>query len=839
MWRNYLTVGVRALAKNRTYAFINIVGLAIGMAACLMILLFVRYEMSYDGWMPGAERAYQFQAWYEPSESGGEEMKLQMTEFVSRDALVKDFPQIEKAVYVCACGAVIKQDGRASFADRFNFVDGNLFDILPLPFAKGDPKSALDNPNSLVLTEEEATRRFGSSDPIGKTLTLVAQGRSWDYKVTGVLKDLPKNSHLDLGVVARFDPKTYFADNRFFLESWNSQGGWVYAKLRPGADAAEINRQLPAWEKRNIPDDTQAVAAGGAVSNPGDVQDWRLVNVRDIHLGDGQRASMTPGNDQRTIVTFSVIALLILGMAVVNFTNLATARASQRAREVALRKVLGANRTQLIVQFLGESVLLVTISMLLALAMVELSLPVFNAFLDADIAVTYFGAGGLILPILLLVLIVGGAGGLYPAFYLSRFQPARVLKANKSSAEAQGSGRLRNVLVVSQFAVSIGLIICTGIIYAQTVYARTADAGYKREGLIQLQNVGGREIVPVIETLKREIGRVEGVQGVARTGIGVNPGNNSVTQVFLPGNPKPIDLGSYGVDPDFFETMGMELLAGRNFSEAIAMDDSTTPFPVDPEAERAIVRRGVNVVMSRSAAERLGYKDPRVAIGKQVNAGLTYPEFGLVPATIVGVVKDARFRSVRDPLQPIMFNYARNFQNALMIRYDGAEPRKVLADIETVWKRIVPDVPFNGELVDDRLRELYEREEARGQLFGAFAILAVVIGCLGLFGLAAFTAERRTKEIGIRKVLGARTRDIVRLLAWQFSKPVIIANLIAWPVAWWVMRDWLNGFDSRIGLGPLPFVLAGLLALAIALGTIASHAFKVARSNPIHALRYE
>jgi putative ABC transport system permease protein len=839
MWRNYLTVGLRALAKNKTYAFINIFGLALGLAACLMILLYVRYERSYDSWMPGADRAYQLQAWYKPTESGGEEMKLQMTTFVSREALVKDFPQVEKAVYVCSCGAVIKQDGKASFSDGFNFTDGNIFDILQVPFLKGDPKHALDNPNSLVLTETEATKRFGAADPIGRTLTLVSQGKSADYKVTGVIKELPKNTHLELGTVARFDPKTYFADNPYFLNGWNSQGGWVYVKLRPGVDPKDIERQFPAWEKRNIPDDTQGASGGGQVTNPGDVQDWHLVNVRDIHLGEGQQASMTPGNDRRTIITFAVIALLILGMAIVNFTNLATARASQRAREVALRKVLGANRKQLIAQFLGESTLVTALAMLLALALVELTLPLFNRFLEADISVNYLGSGGLLLPILLLVLLVGAGGGLYPAFYLSRFQPAKVLKANKSSADAEGSGRLRNILVVSQFAVSIGLIICTGVIYAQTVYARTSDPGYKRDGLLQIQNVNAEEIKPVLETLKREVGQVPGVQAVARTGIGVNPGNNSVTNVYLPGNPKSIDLGTYAIEPNFFPTMGMKLLAGRNFDQRIAMDDATTPFPVVPEAERAIVKRGINAIVTELAAERLGFKTPADAIGKRVSTALTYPEFGLVPTTIVGVVKDARFRSVRDPLQPIIYYYATAGHNALMVRYEGAEPKRVMSSIENVWKRVVPDVPFRAEFVDDRVRELYEREEARGQLFGAFALLAVVIGCLGLFGLAAFTAERRTKEIGIRKVLGARARDIVRLLAWQFSKPVLIANLIAWPVAWWVMRDWLNNFDARIGLGPTPFVLAGVLALAIALGTIAGHALKVARANPIHALRYE
>jgi putative ABC transport system permease protein len=727
------------------------------------------------------------------------------------------------------------QNGQPSLADHFNFVDGNLFDILEVPFVKGNRATALSRPNSLVLTETEASKRFPNQDPVGKTLTLISKGKSIDYVVAGVVKDLPKNSHLDMGVIARFDPESFFADQPFFLTGWGNQGGWWYVKLRPGASAEDINRQLPAWEKRNIPDDT----GGGEKTNPGDSQDWRLTSVRDVHLGEAQQASMTPGNDHRTIATFSIVALLILGMAVVNFVNLATARASQRAREVALRKVLGASRRQLIVQFLGESMLLTALAMLLALAMVELLLPLFNRFLDADIALTYWGSSGVLLPVLILLLVVGAAGGLYPAFYLSRFQPARVLKANKSSAEAQGSGRLRNVLVVAQFSVSIGLIICTAIVYAQTIYARTADAGYNRHGLLQLQGLGARQAMPVAETLRREIARVDGVRSAALTSIGVAPGNNSVTSVYLPGNPKGIDLGIYVVDDNFLPTMGMKLLAGRNFSDKVAMDDATTPFPVDRAKEEAFARRGTNILVSEAAAQRLGFRDPQKAIGKTISSELSLPDFGLVNATIVGVYRDARFRSVRDPLQPIMFLFAHNSFNTMVIRYDSPDPNRVMGDVEKVWKRLLPDLPYRAEFADDRVKRLYERDEARGQLFGAFALLAVVIGCLGLFGLAAFTAERRTKEIGIRKVLGARSRDIVRLLAWQFSKPVIIANLIAWPVAWWVMRDWLNGFDSRIALGPGPFVLAGGLALAIALGTIASHAIRVARANPIHALRYE
>ncbi|HEY0044783.1 MAG TPA: ABC transporter permease [Allosphingosinicella sp.] len=835
MLRNYLTVSLRALAKNRTYAFINIFGLSLGLAACLLILLYVRYESSYDGWMKEADRAFQFQDHYRATDSGGVEMKLQMTSFVSRGALVKDFPQIESSVYAGSAGAIVMQNGQPSFAQDFLFVDGNLFDILQVPFLRGDPKTALNLPNSVVLSKEEAEKRFPNQDPLGKTLTMVSNGKTTDYIVQGVLDEIPKNTHARLGIVARFDPQSYYGDNPYFLTQWGNQGGWVYLKLKPGVKAEDINRQLPAWEKRNIPDDN----TGGERTNPGDMQDWKLVNIADIHLGEAQQASMTPGNDHRTIVTFGIVALLILGMAVVNFTNLATARASQRAREVALRKVLGASRRQLIVQFLGESILLTALAMLVALAMVELLLPLFNAFLDADMRMAYLGSGGVLLPILILLLLVGAAGGLYPAFYLSRFQPAKVLKANKSAADAQGSGSLRNILVVAQFAVSIGLIICTAIIYAQTVYARTADAGYTREGLLQIRNVDGEELRSALETLKREVQKIDGVTSVAKTGIGVDPGNNSVVSVYLPGSTKSIDLGTYGVDPDFFPTMGIGMLAGRNFSERIALDDATTPFPVDPAAEAAFARRGVNVVMSELATQRLGYKSPADALGKQIKAGLTIPEVGTVPATIVGVVKDVRYRSIRDPLQPIMYFYATNGHNAMVVRFANADPKKVMADLERAWKRVIPSVPFRADFVDDRVRRLYKRDEARGQLFAAFALLAVVIGCLGLFGLAAYTAERRTKEIGIRKVLGARSRDIVRLLAWQFSKPVIVANLIAWPVAWWVMRDWLNGFDSRIALGPTPFLLAGLLALVIALGTIASHALRVARANPINALRYE
>jgi putative ABC transport system permease protein len=834
MWRNYVIVGFRALTKNRVYAFINLAGLAIGMAACLMILIYVRYERSYDKWVPNAENVYQVQTAFTDPQTG-ETDRMQMSPFIVGKTLKKDFPQIEGQVYALSTSPVVLKDGEALPTENVIMVDGPFFDVLPLPLAKGDPKTALRDPGSLVLTESEAKKHFGDADPVGRTLTMITRGISTDHRVTAVLRDLPRDSHMRLSMIGRFEPQALFADTPEILTAWGSMSGWNYVSLRPGTDVNAIRAGLPQWERRNIPDQQ----FGDRRLNQGDIGEWDFVNIRDVHLGETQGGSMTPGNDARSIVTFAIIALLILAMACVNFTNLATARASQRAREVALRKVLGASRKQLVSQFLAESLLLAAISMLLALTLAELLLPALSGFLDADLRMHYFGGEGMLLPILLLVIVVGAAGGVYPAFYLSRFQPAQVLKANKSTAEAAGSGRLRSALVIGQFAVSIGLIICTAVVYAQTVHARTADPGYEREGLIQVNNIGRRQIAPKSEAIAREIARVDGVTSVGRTGIGIATMNTTNTGVQVPGREEPVSIGNYSVDDGFFRTMGMKLVAGRLLDRNRQMDVDPRQASSGPEEDRALVARGLNVVVNELATRRLGFARPEEAVGKQYGAILANPETGLVPITIVGVVNDTRFRSIREPIDPIIFSLADTGLIALLVRYNSAEPNAVRDRIEAVWKRVAPDVPFDAAFSEDVVAELYSAEEARARTFAGFAILAVIVACLGLFGLAAFTAERRTKEIGIRKVLGARTRDIVRLLAWQFSKPVIVANLIAWPAAWWVMRDWLNGFDTRIDLGPGPFLVAGFLALAIALGTIAGHALKVARANPILALRYE
>jgi putative ABC transport system permease protein len=832
MLRNYLTVGLRALMKNRTYAFINIFGLAIGMAACLMILLFVRYEMSYDAWVPGAADTYQLQSWYHSRETG-EEARLQMAAYVSGEALRKDFPQVEHVVYAWDNNPVFFQNGQASPTEHYLYAGGNFLDVVGLPLVRGS-RDGLDKVGNAMLSQAEAVKRFGTDDVVGRTFTVISKGRKLDFKITGILRDLPKNSHMRISALIHIDIVSFMAKEPQALTCWGCQNGWVYAKLRPGSDPRAIEAQFPAWEKRNIPDEN----SGEAHFNAGDDQDWHLANIADVHLGQAQGGAMAPGNDRTTIVTFAVIALLILGMAVVNFTNLATARASQRAREVALRKVLGATRRQLIAQFVGESITVAILAMLIALALVEILMRPFAAFLDADLALAYFGRGGIFLPVLLLVGTVGILGGLYPAFFLSRFQPAQVLKANKSAAETPGSGRLRSILVVGQFAVSIGLIICTAVIYAQTVYARTADPGYRRDHILQVDELSRYQLIDKGEAIAERVRRVPGVDAVGLTGIGVATNNQNNTGVLLPGSTNPATIGNYTVDTGFREAMGLTLLAGRWFDRKRPMDDMTIPFPPDPDSQKALAARGGNVVINALAAKRLGFSHAADAVGKTFRAALVQNEFGLVPVTVVGVVRDSRFRSVKQPLEPILFQNAQSGQSNMVVRFHG-DPAAVRAGVERVWKGFTNEVPFNARFSEDIVQELYKAEDARAKTFAAFALLSVIVGCLGLFGLAAFTAERRTKEIGIRKVLGARVRDIVRLLVWQFSKPVIVANLIAWPVAWWVMRGWLNGFDTRIALGPAPFLLAGGLALLIAVATVAGHAFRVARANPVHALRYE
>lgn len=832
MFTHYATVAARAIAKNPFYALINIGGLAVAIAACLLIATYVRFETSYDRWMPHHDEIVQVQNYFRDPTTG-DHYDVQGSPFLARRAIAKDFPQVASSVWIAWSSANRIRDGRAETLENFHFVDGDLLGTFPLTMRRGNAH-ALDRIGQVILSEAEAIKQFGGTDVIGKTITLSDGGIVKDYQVTGVFADLPKNSALDFRMLARFDAVAHFAKTTPGLtNNWGWRSGLNFFRLKPGSDVAAMNAALPAWKQRNITGNADELRMSR------DYTTYAFVPLADVHLSRPRNSGLTPGNDWRSIITLAVVALLVLAMACINFTNLATAQAGGRAREVALRKVLGARRGQLIAQFLGESLMIAGIATLLGLAIAELAMPWFARFMRVPLTLSYLGANGVLLPALALVLLVGLLGGLYPAFYLSRFQPARILKANKSAAETEGSGGLRTALVIVQFAVSIGLIACTAIVYSQIVYLRSLDPGFTREGLLQLEGIGDPALDTVSDTLVDQIAHLPGVTAVGRTGIGLNTGNTSTSTVFLGGGSTPITLGTYNVDAGYFRTLGVPLLAGRSFDPTRVADDTTMPRDTPEREVYARLRQGFPVVVNQAALKRLGIASPNAALGQQLTSPIDAAQGGgVVRQTIVGVVGDARQRGPNAEVEPIVYAMDRHAPFWLLVRYSG-DPVAIRGRIETLWKRMAPQVPFDADLAEDIDARSYRADNARGQMFAAASLLAVAIGCLGLFALASFTAARRTKEIGIRKVLGARTGDIVRLLIWQFTRPVLAANLIAWPLAWWVMRDWLNGFPARIALSPLPFLAAGTLALLIAVATIAGQAVRVARAQPIKALRYE
>lgn len=827
-WQS-VTIAYRSLTKSPAYLFINLVGLAAGLAAALIVFVYVRYELSYDNWIPRAETTYQLQTASRHNQSG-EETLSQMAPYPAVAALRKDFPQITAATYAMPVAAAVLQRGEALSEDGVLFTDSRFFDVLALPFAAGDPETALREPGSIAITQSEARRFFGNEAVLGRTLTLLRGSRIMEFRVAGVLRDLPKNTHLRVSMVGRVDFSSAFEGKAEFLTCWVCRLGYVYVRLRPTSRPDLINAGIGAWKKRNIP-----IQNG---FDAGAEQDWRLTGVTKVHFGANQADAMTAGNDDGTIATFMLIALLILATASINYTNLATARANLRAREVGLRKLFGARRIQLIAQFLGESLVLSSIAMLAALAAAELATPAIASFLHADFRFSYGGSAGMALPAIGLLIAVGFAAGIYPALFLSRFRPAEVLRSGHSGTTLPHSERLRSTLVVLQFAISIGLIICTYVIYRQTLYARTGDFGFAREHVLQVKGLGRQQLRPVTSALEDELRSMPGIEEVGRGGIGIGAENQNNMAVKVPGSSAEIVTGIYPVDDHFFSAIGIKLLAGRSFDVRRPADDGTLSFG-DAAAERAVAARGLNIVVNRLTARRMGFRDPEDAVGKTVGAGLLdASRFGLVPATIVGVVENTRFRSIHQPLEPMAYRFSTGEGDLMEIRYSG-DPLLARQRVESVWKRHVRTLPFSAEFSEDIVSRLYEQETVRTRAFGIAAAVALLVAALGLFGLASFTVERRTKEIAIRKVLGARIRHILQLLAWQFSKPIVIANLVAWPVSWWVLRDWLNHFDARIALGPTPFLVGAMAALLVGLATISGQALRAARRRPIEALRWE
>ena len=822
MWRNYLTIAIRMLARNRVQSAINIGGLALGLAGCLMILNYIRYERSYDSWLPESGRVFQFQTTVHPP--GQPDVHSQLSPFPVYQQLQPAFPQIEAVTSVAQGKTVAERNGQPVFLD-VDTVDPEFFRVFDLPFLEGSAATALPDTNSIVLTESEAIRLLGTSNALGKVVSLGAGPGKRGYRVSAVLRDLPHNSNLRLGILFRRDLNQISTGDR----GWGVLGQQHYVKFRPGSDPATVNAGLAAWARRVM---TPVTINGQQISlAAAGVFEFKLVPITDVHLGKAQDGAPTPGGDPRALVTFAIVAVLTLVMAVVNFVNLSTARAIQRSREVALRKVFGASRGQLVGQFLVESMIVSAVSMLIALTITELVTPWIAHAVGAEMRITYLGMRGMLLPAAALFAVTALAGGLYPAIAVSHASPAPVLHTNRGSAETASSGLLRTLLVVVQFAIAIGLIVSTVVIWSQTRFVQQADPGYRRDGLVQIANAWrftqGSEYVGARAAMRV----IPGVTSIGRTSLGLGSDDTSPRLTRAPHAGQYITMTRIAVDTDFLATTGVQLLAGRLLGDRVATDRADSAPPA------ALRLRGVNVVISRSAAEKFGFRAPRAALGQNIQ--VAFDGMDMVPATIVGVVEDMRFRTARDPISPTVYIYDPTQCTQVLVRFRGASPNAIMSGLNKVWRRYEPEIPFEARFVDDITHQSYAAERGRTALFAAFALLGVLIACLGLYALAAHAAERRTKEIGIRKVLGATVGDIVRLLAWQFLKPVVIANLIAWPIGWWAMRDWLNRFDVRIPLTITPFALAGLLALAIALLTVAGHTLRVARVRPVHALRYE
>jgi putative ABC transport system permease protein len=825
MLRNYFTVALRNLARHRLHSAINIGGLAVGLAACLLILLYVRDELSYERWLPNADRIAIVETTF--NVPGRDKLEFALTPGPVKPAFDKDFgSDLERTVRTYRDEGPIRI-GDQRFLGAVTYCDPGCFDVFDLPMVSGAREPALANTSSVILSQTRARMYFGDRPAVGQTITV---GDGTVLTVVGVFADLPKASHLDFQAIARFDASLY-KDHPNIGEMWTAANVRTYVLARSSDAIARLDADMPAFVDRNV-----HFEIPGLKERPSTLLELDLLPLLDIHL-HASKPGYTNTGSIVAVVAFVGLALLILVIACINFVNLATARAMTRAREVALRKVMGATRGQLVRQHLGEAVLTATIALIVALALVELALGPFNAFLHKELRLDLTGDPALLATMLGLIAIVGAVGGLYPAVYLSRFQPAVTLKANQSSA--QGSTRLRTALVVIQFAVSITLMICTAVIYTQTVYARTFDAGFARDRRVMLTGLSDLP-KPARATLKRELAAVPGVRRVALSSDvpPLESNNNALLFPTATITDEKYIIEQLSVDGDFFDLFEVRPVAGRLFSADRAGDIHPADIQKRPE-------QTFSIVINEAFATKLGAQRPADVIGRDLWELVDLKVGKSSRATIVGVVPDLHLRSVRVAVTPMVyFLEVPEEQSRLTLEVDADHASEILGAIEPVWNRVAPMVPLRASFIDDNLRSQYDTDEQRGKIFAGFATFAILIACLGLFGLASFSAQRRTKEIGMRKVLGASVLDIVRLLVWQFSRPVLIASALAWPIAYYVMRRWLAGFEDAISLTD-PRVLLGIfggatiVAVAIAWATTAGHALRVARAHPARALRVE
>ena len=824
---NYLITAFRNLARHKLYGFINIAGLTVGLACAIFIILFVRDELSYDRWIPGTENLYRVEVTFLPPAEAP--IVWSSTPFPAPDTMVAQLPEAKAAVHFQHYDMTVTRGDR-QFLENVKVVSPNFFQVIQLPLIAGDRSTLFAQPESAVISERAARKYFGSRSAIGQVLKVggVCQFgdptisgcviRDATVMVRGVMRDLPHNTQLEGDV---FIPDTSTADPmapRFKKTAWFSASGWGYVELQPGADGQAVAAKLPAFIDRNTdPRKMMGISMRGS-----DAMHLRLTPFRDDHLSSDRYGSMTPAGSWTTVYGFAAIGLLILLIAGFNFTNLATARAMLRAREISLRKVVGARRDQLIVQFLGESVLMALVSLTLALTLVVALLPFYERVLGKPLMLRSLNEWPLLLILVGVAVLVGLFAGFYPALVLSRFRPASTLRTNR--AGQSGSGLLRSILVVMQFAVSIGLGIAALVVFAQISFARAVDTGLNKDGIVVIDAEGLSSTTR--QSLVHAMDADPALKGATISSDVPFSGNISEATVETPGAPGTTLLRALQTGPGFFALYHIRLLSGRALSESHGEDTRHGDSPA------------ANVLINAAAAQRFGYS-PQGALGKVFYLDAANAKVKRVRLTIVGVTDDFMLDGESREISPTFYSYNPEFIDTISVRVPPDNVSRGLSAIDRIWHGFAPSLAINRHFLDTDYEKQFLADEQQGTVFSIFVGIAIFIACLGLFGLAAFSTERRTKEIGLRKTFGARTGDIILLLLWQFSIPVLIANVIAWPVAYYYLHNWLEGYAYRISLNPLYFVGAGLAALVIAWATVIVHAAHVARASPIHALRYE
>jgi putative ABC transport system permease protein len=807
MFRNYFKTAFRNLVNNKFYTTINILGLAFGLATCLLILLYVIDERNFDRYNENAKRIYRVN---NEAKFGNNHLDMAVSNAAMGPTLIREFPQVEQYTRIQPFGSFLVKKGSENLREtKVAFADSTLFEVFTLPMISGDAKTALKDPRSLVITERMAQKYFGRTDVRGENLLINDKD---NYKITAVIKNMPEQSHFNFDFFVPMTENESSRDNNWLSENFNT-----YIILKKDADPKKLEPEFNKMMSRYIGPQLKAVMNLSMTDfeKTGGFLRCSLMPVEEIHLHSAKIGELAANGNIQFIYIFAAIAGLILLIACVNFMNLSTARASSRAKEVGVRKVLGSLRINLIQQFITESVLMSFIALVIAISLAFLLLPYFNQLAGKKIETFGLFQPLMLLSFFLLMLIVGILAGSYPAFYLSSFQPIKVLKG-KLSGGFKGSS-LRNVLVVFQFSISVILIVGTIVIFNQLNFIRNQDIGFNRNQVLVLH--GTDVLQDRTESFKNELLQIPGVVNATVTGyLPVNGyrGKNTLfpSVSFDPKN--GISLELWNIDENYIPTLGIKMLEGRNYSKQ---------FPTDSSG----------IIVNEAAAKFMGGKD---LMNKSLYRVEDVVNKKIKEYHIIGIIKNFNFNSLHEIVTPMALVLQKE-AGSMAIRIRTKEAYPLIAQIRNKWQSMVPGQLFDYTFMDDEFNELYAPEQRTGQLFITFAVLAILIGCLGLFGLVTYAAEQRTKEIGIRKVLGASVGNIAGMISKDFLKLVVISWLIAFPVAWYAMNKWLQDFAYRVSISWWVFAGAGLFALIIALLTISSKAIRAAVANPAKSLKSE